>query len=62
MVDYIFRIGYVDPISLFYRGFPKTSVFWEIYLKFTGKSGSQAAFSKAFPKTNRVLGKALYLP
>jgi hypothetical protein len=25
-----------------------------------GKSGPQAVFSKAFPKTNRVLGKALY--
>jgi hypothetical protein len=29
-------------------------------LDLAGKSGLQTAFSKAFPKTNRVLGKALY--
>jgi hypothetical protein len=36
--------------------------FWEIDLRFMGKSGPQAAFSRAFPKTNRVLGKARELP
>jgi hypothetical protein len=37
--------------------FPKLQ-FWKIYLRFMGKSGLQAAFSRAFHKTNRVLGKA----
>jgi hypothetical protein len=32
--------------------------FWESNLGFMGKNGPQTAFSKAFPKTNRVLGKA----
>jgi hypothetical protein len=34
--------------------------FWESNLRFGGKSGLLAAFSKAIPKTNRVLGIALY--
>ena len=32
--------------------------FWESYLRFNRKSGLQTAFSGAFLKTNRVLGKA----
>ncbi|MDR2375231.1 MAG: hypothetical protein LBD96_02215, partial [Treponema sp.] len=32
--------------------------FWESNLRFRGKSGLLAAFSKAIPKTNRVLGMA----
>jgi hypothetical protein len=32
--------------------------FWESNLRFRGKSGLLTAFSKAIPKTNRVLGIA----
>jgi hypothetical protein len=32
--------------------------FWESNLRFMGKSELLAAFSRAFPKTNRVLGNA----
>jgi hypothetical protein len=46
------KINYVED-------FPKLQ-FWEIYRGFIGKSGLQAAFSRAFHKTNRVLGKALH--
>jgi LEA14-like dessication related protein len=35
--------------------------FWESNLGFRGKSGLMAAFSKAVPETNRVLGMALVL-
>jgi hypothetical protein len=31
---------------------------WESNLRFSGERGLQAAFSIAFPETNRVLGKA----
>jgi hypothetical protein len=33
--------------------------FWESNLRFSRKSGLLAAFSKAIPETNRVLGMAL---
>jgi hypothetical protein len=32
--------------------------FGESNLRFMGKSGLETAFSRAFPKTNRVLGNA----
>jgi hypothetical protein len=32
--------------------------FWESSLRFMGKSGLETAFSRAFPKTNRVLENA----
>jgi hypothetical protein len=34
--------------------------FWESNLRFRGKNGLLAVFSKAIPKTNRVLGMALF--
>jgi hypothetical protein len=34
--------------------------FWESNLRFMGKCGLLAAFPRAFYKTNRVLGNALY--
>jgi hypothetical protein len=36
--------------------------FWESSLRFRGKNGLLTLFSKAFPETNRVLGKALSYP
>jgi hypothetical protein len=36
--------------------------FWESNLRFRGKNGLWAVFSKAFPKTTRVLGKARLYP
>jgi hypothetical protein len=36
--------------------------FWESNLRFRGKSGPLAAFSKAIPETNRVLGMARLSP
>jgi hypothetical protein len=32
--------------------------FWESNLRFRGKNGLWAVFSKVFPESNRVLGKA----
>jgi hypothetical protein len=42
------------------EAFPKLK-FWESNLGFIGKSGLQTAFSRAYLKTNRVLGKAQQL-
>jgi hypothetical protein len=39
------------------EAFPKLQ-FWESNLRFMGKSGLKTAFSRAFPKTKRVLGNA----
>jgi hypothetical protein len=47
-----FEIGSIE-------AFPKLQ-FRENNLKFREKNGYFAVFSKAFPETNRVLGKALY--